>query len=399
MNTNQIFLPKDYINCPRDDLVVLISRMLNSIIQMNDRQEELDLDNDDLTRFHSRTPPGISVYSYLMRLSRYSSLENAVLLAAVYYIDSISQAYTNFSLNSLTVHRYLLTATTVGSKGLCDSFCTNYHYARVGGIQPAELEILEREFLVRLKYLILPKNTMASANQETEQGAEGQDQGPNRRSRSITSIPNSSGISKYDGFAVLDIYYRKMIELVGSNLSVDSVDTPDPSQYLLTPDGKDELYLSHTNTLPDTMSDFEFSKYLHNLRLQLKLTDQSQFNGNTHEQRPILIPTENQDEPLTSVEPAEVQGAQVRSSSSPDDVDDTPEIKTDTDDQQQQQAMNQETSRADNVSDKPTIEKSPLKRSIEEVANPGTRYIVQNGDGEKKIRRRIQEDHCDPKSA
>jgi len=36
---------------------------------------------------------------------------------------------------------------TVAAKQLCDSFCTNVHYARVGGISLRELNTLELEFL------------------------------------------------------------------------------------------------------------------------------------------------------------------------------------------------------------------------------------------------------------
>ncbi|KAK7035219.1 Pho80p cyclin [Paramarasmius palmivorus] len=38
-------------------------------------------------------------------------------------------------------------AITVSSKGLCDVFCPNSLYAKVGGISISELNVLEREFL------------------------------------------------------------------------------------------------------------------------------------------------------------------------------------------------------------------------------------------------------------
>lgn len=52
-----------------------------------------------------------------------------------------------FTLSSLTCHRFIIASITVSSKGLCDTFCTNSLYARVGGIPVSELNILEREFL------------------------------------------------------------------------------------------------------------------------------------------------------------------------------------------------------------------------------------------------------------
>jgi hypothetical protein len=52
-----------------------------------------------------------------------------------------------FTISSLTVHRFLITALAVSSKALCDAFCTNVHYAKVGGIRVVEFNYLEREFL------------------------------------------------------------------------------------------------------------------------------------------------------------------------------------------------------------------------------------------------------------
>jgi len=52
-----------------------------------------------------------------------------------------------FTLSSLTCHRFIIASITVCSKGLCDTFCTNSLYARVGGIPISELNVLEREFL------------------------------------------------------------------------------------------------------------------------------------------------------------------------------------------------------------------------------------------------------------
>jgi len=52
-----------------------------------------------------------------------------------------------FTLSSLTCHRFIIASITVSSKGLCDVFCTNNLYAKVGGIPVTELNLLEREFL------------------------------------------------------------------------------------------------------------------------------------------------------------------------------------------------------------------------------------------------------------
>ena len=52
-----------------------------------------------------------------------------------------------FVLSSLTCHRFVIASVAVASKCLCDAFCSNSVYAKVGGIPVAELNVLEREFL------------------------------------------------------------------------------------------------------------------------------------------------------------------------------------------------------------------------------------------------------------
>ncbi|SCU81815.1 LAMI_0B07800g1_1 [Lachancea mirantina] len=213
----EIRLPSDFRKCSRTDLVIVISRMLSFLIYLNDTAP--DQESKELTRFHSRVPPVISVYNYLLRLTRYSSLEPAVLISAVYYIDLLAGVYPAFSLNSLTVHRFLLTATSVASKGLCDAFCTNTHYAKVGGVQCSELHILENEFLQRVNYRILPRDHNIEICKQEHQ---------------IDSFVTPHYRVQHgtnDGFNVLSTYYRKIIELVG--LYDSSPDKTKKANYVL----------------------------------------------------------------------------------------------------------------------------------------------------------------------
>lgn len=74
----------------------------------------------------------------------------------VYYIDRLCALYPDFTINTLTVHRFLITAATVAGKGLSDAFWNNSFYARVGGVKVAELKLLELEFLYRVDWKIVP---------------------------------------------------------------------------------------------------------------------------------------------------------------------------------------------------------------------------------------------------
>lgn len=147
-------MPIKYENCDPRDLVTLVSSMLMELIRYNDA---IPLRDGALTRFHSRAPPTISVIDYLQRLTTHATLPPPILLSMVYYIDKLCALYPAFTISSLTVHRFLITAATVASKGLSDSFWTNKTYARVGGVSVKELALLELEFLVRVQWRIVPK--------------------------------------------------------------------------------------------------------------------------------------------------------------------------------------------------------------------------------------------------
>ncbi|KAK7554680.1 cyclin-domain-containing protein [Phyllosticta citricarpa] len=147
-------MPLRYETCNVKDLGVLISDMLMELVRLNDG---LPLQDGQLTRFHSRAPPSISVGDYLNRLIVHATLSPPILLSMVYYIDRLCLLYPAFTISSLTVHRFLIAAATVASKGLSDSFWTNNTYARVGGVSTRELALLELEFLTRLEWRIVPK--------------------------------------------------------------------------------------------------------------------------------------------------------------------------------------------------------------------------------------------------
>ncbi|KAL6942468.1 hypothetical protein ACO0QE_003643 [Hanseniaspora vineae] len=163
--------------------------------------------NTTLTRFHSRVPPNISVYDYLVRLTKFSSLDQTVLLTTLYYIDLLSAVYPSFFINSLTVHRFLLAATTVACKGLRDVFYNNDHYAKVGGVLTTELNILESDFLDKIHYRILPRDSNLLLI--THEQMSGQ----------FSVFPSDLGLtieSENAGYNVLTTYYRRMIGLVGN---------------------------------------------------------------------------------------------------------------------------------------------------------------------------------------
>ncbi|ORE04269.1 cyclin-domain-containing protein [Rhizopus microsporus var. microsporus] len=133
---------------PTDLLVKIVADLLISIVKENDK-----LSNQSVTHFHSRTVPPIGIYAYLSRILKFTSFSNEALLSTLIYFDRIAQHKgPNYAVNSLTVHRLLITSILVASKFTSDVFYSNTRYAKVGGIPLCELNQLELEFLFLCKF-------------------------------------------------------------------------------------------------------------------------------------------------------------------------------------------------------------------------------------------------------
>ncbi|KAG2078765.1 cyclin-domain-containing protein [Suillus decipiens] len=151
-SSTRVTLPAAFEVAEIDSLALLIANMLERLIAHNDK---IPLLPESLTRFHSRAVPNISVLDYLRRIIKWTKVEKSCLLLTLHYVDQICARIPLFTLSSLTCHRFIIASITVSSKGLCDSFCTNALYARVGGIPVPELNVLEREFLRAIDWRLM----------------------------------------------------------------------------------------------------------------------------------------------------------------------------------------------------------------------------------------------------
>lgn len=142
-------LPTELFLVSTSHLIQMISDMLIKLISHNDK---IPITHVNLTRFHSRAAPSISLLEYLERIVKYAGVENIVLVSILIYIDRICESHPSFMISSLTVHRFLISAITISSKAFSDTFLTNSTYAQVGGISTQELNILELEFLFLISW-------------------------------------------------------------------------------------------------------------------------------------------------------------------------------------------------------------------------------------------------------
>lgn len=130
-------------------LVPVLSYILTKMVERNDKLPRI---NFKRTVFHADKAPLISLPRYLERVLSYAPCSNSCFIIALIYIDRIIQTHSDFILNSLSVHRVLITSVMLATKFFDDETFNNLYYARVGGLQVSELNQLEQKFLLLIDF-------------------------------------------------------------------------------------------------------------------------------------------------------------------------------------------------------------------------------------------------------
>ncbi|KAJ2857345.1 cyclin-like protein interacting with PHO85 [Coemansia erecta] len=89
--------------------------------------------SSDITPFHSRAVPSISVHDYLARIAKFVCLENDSLLAVLFYLDRITRNHLHrpaLAISPFNIHRLLITAIVVAHKFNSDIFFNNARYSK-----------------------------------------------------------------------------------------------------------------------------------------------------------------------------------------------------------------------------------------------------------------------------
>lgn len=147
-------LPRSYNLAEPFDLIGLIS---DAVIDLMDKRTPLTPGRRNLTRFHSKLAPHISVYDYIDRFFQLGHLSSPTLLTTLIYIRKLLCLQPDFFLSVVTVHRLLLSCIIVSVKVHNDFQCSKRMYAQAGGVRPEELTILELELLKLLSWDVIPR--------------------------------------------------------------------------------------------------------------------------------------------------------------------------------------------------------------------------------------------------
>ena len=77
-----------------------------------------------LSKFHALRPPAISIKDYLQRVAKYAACSGECFVLALVYIDRIIQSNPTFVVNSLNIHRLLITSIMLAAKFFDDQVRT-----------------------------------------------------------------------------------------------------------------------------------------------------------------------------------------------------------------------------------------------------------------------------------
>mmetsp|Transcript_24932 Transcript_24932/g.49876 ORF Transcript_24932/g.49876 Transcript_24932/m.49876 type:complete len:205 (+) Transcript_24932:39-653(+) len=133
----------------QDSLVDIVVEVLERECQINDG----DLaQRTTRTSFDAERVPGLSLREFVERIKCFSGASSCSFVLAASYLNTLQRLDATYRPTILNVHRLMLAAVLVASKFVDDKFSTNKYWAKVGGVSLAELNRLELEFLLLVKF-------------------------------------------------------------------------------------------------------------------------------------------------------------------------------------------------------------------------------------------------------
>ena len=134
----------------KDDIINFISSKFNSIMQNNKlmKKKQSRGENEPL---YSKKIPVLSLSKYLIRIIKYTEIENNTLIVAYLYIIKLIEKE-NFVLGINNVYRLLLGAAVLAKKMIEDITLNNAYYCNIGGLSVKDLNMIEYSLFTRIDF-------------------------------------------------------------------------------------------------------------------------------------------------------------------------------------------------------------------------------------------------------
>jgi hypothetical protein len=130
-------------------LIEIISDLLNNICEEN--KVKSDNINKNIKPFMTESIPSLSIKDYLIRLSQFTKINESTIILILIYIDRIGKI-NKFVLTYRNIYKLILASMVIAIKYNEDNFYSSEVYAKLGGLSVSELNYLEFQFLILIKF-------------------------------------------------------------------------------------------------------------------------------------------------------------------------------------------------------------------------------------------------------
>jgi hypothetical protein len=96
---------------------------------------------------------------FLRRLHKYTKFSQECLVLAIIYVDRYNMGQSEFCLNTLNVHKMILTSVLLAAKFQDDFYYDNKAFEFAGGVNAKHLHQLELELFAKLDYNLFVSQT------------------------------------------------------------------------------------------------------------------------------------------------------------------------------------------------------------------------------------------------
>lgn len=156
------------------EIIELISDLLSNICEENKKKNKQK--NLLIKSFNNKNIPSISIKDYLFRLIKHTQINKSTIIIILIYIDRICNI-NHFFLSYYNIHKLILAAFILAIKYNEDNYYSMVFYSKLGGVTPGELNKLEFEFLILIRYNLLVQeelykkyyNDLMSLKSDTEE--------------------------------------------------------------------------------------------------------------------------------------------------------------------------------------------------------------------------------------
>ncbi len=129
--------------------IEIISDLLNNICEENKIKNEVQ--NIKIKPFTTKNIPSMSIKDYLLRLSQYTKINESTIILILIYLDRICKI-NNFHITFNNIYKLIICSMIIAIKYNEDNFYSSEIYAKLGGVTLKELNYLEFQFLILIKF-------------------------------------------------------------------------------------------------------------------------------------------------------------------------------------------------------------------------------------------------------